>query len=636
LVEPQTRLRWLEPLDQAAGVASRLEDRILTPFGWIKRELELWWPVIDAAIEGKPGLEPRIVQIDMAQYLMERFSRPLRAAGALRGARTPPVLQNIHLLDALARGIENRLDLAEVSQRLLAASPQAAAMLGGVPECLEAYRQGMRKHRLLDQALTWEAFANALLHDPRYRERLATTTRVLVVEALDEATPLALEVFQTVAASCTDVFYGLRTDGGQRRYLGADPAAARESLADRAIVSAAAEGSSLVSIGRWIQASLSGNPAPPPANPSITYAERTTYLDMLQALLDDVEQWLTGSACLAPADLVILAPSLEPVLLFCLRDRLAALGHDLYVLSGSNRLVDYPHAAALLALGTLATAPTDPLPRHDWLWILQLTTGLDPFALAALADSLSTAPELPEPHALPIAEAIPGYQRLFTWVSTSRSNPPATLGDLYGTAFAQVLRREALSKTPDPPGHPGSSGLPGEVALRELSQLAQVVDAAERFTAIADRLGDGGTLSERVARFGQFLWSGAIAERPFFDREPHRHSVVLATASQFAQRGDRVAVQAWFDTSSSRWWKSDARELTNAQALRRQRAPGPYTPDEDQRDMDAKLGGLLVACSARATREIRAYSALVDATGREQFGGLAEPLAELAMARFAT
>lgn len=610
LVEPQTRQSWMARLD--ASGRERLEDRVMTPFSWVKRELELWWPAIEARLVAPRdpllAIEPMIVQMDMAQYLMERFTAPYRqATDAFRQSRTPRGLRYIHLLDSLARGIENLLSPAEIAERLATGvgRPEERIVLADVGPCLERYRESMLAHRLLDQALAWDCFVNLLLVDPRYRAHLAASTRMLLVEALDEATPLALRAYQIVAEGCERVCFGFRRDGGQREYLGADPAAARQAWPEADIEEVSSGGASIEAAGKQ----------------GLVLIERTGYLDMLEALAQDLALALEGSS---PGDLAIVAPSLDPLLIFWLRSKLATFGLPLVLEAGSHRLLDHPSAEALLSAALLAPAGplADRLTRDQWLGLLEHVTGGDPFALAPIAGRLAVSSDLPD--RMELAELSDAqarrFGRLVGWLARQGSEPARSLSGLLASAFSSVLgpclveqtRGEGLSL--DGPG-------PGRLA-----QMAKLVDAAERFDRVLDRLGEPDAVMHRLGLLCGFLRSGAIAERSDPGLAPEQ-AVVLATASQLSQGARAFDIQFWLDVASARWWKSDARELTNARVLRRTRPLGPYGPDEDQRDMDAKLDRVLLACAARTRREIRAYASIFDAAGRENTGGLVDRLA---------
>ena len=742
VVEPRSRDAWLDRL--AGSLRSRQEDRIMTPFSWVKRELELWWPRVEEHSTLPPppaGLRadlPLFVQIDMAQYLMERITAPYRArTGAFAASRTPEALRYVHLLDTLARGVENQLSPAEAIARLLAAArPVDRQGLADVAPCIDLYREELLRHRILDQALAWELFATVLLEDPLYRAHLATTTRVLLVEALDEATPVAAHAYEIVADGCPEVFLGIRQDGAQRDFVGADAAGARARWPQAVTVAVPPRSPSLASLGQSLHRALApqhlagsdDDPdpetprrlpgVPVPARPSravrgrdveqedgeggrdpslsledpLVTREFPGYLEMLAAVVDDLAITLRD---LPPADVAIVAPALDPLLIFWLRSKITGLGHELVVRSGSHRLLDHPPAAALLTLARLGVGPANPErsdgavldgpamdrgtsdrpghldlgapARHEWLALLERLTDADAFALAPIADRLATGSgtdldRLAELVARDLADLSPlAIEALPGWVLRERSDPSPSLSALLGGAFAAVLgpclvardrkRRAAPTGSLDPDASPStlprqptgaadgeraaiqanSFGTPArlsEASQRELGHMAQLIDTAERFDAVLDRLGTGGTLTERVADFARFLASGAIADRPYFGRQPHRDAVVLATASWFAQMGDSVAVQFWLDTRALTWRKSDVRELTNPMALRRERPEGPYLLTEEERDQDSKLGRTILACCARVTRQIRAYASLVDAAGREQTGALGDVLGD--------
>ena len=112
--------------------------------------------------------------------------------------------------------------------------------------------------------------------------------------------------------------------------------------------------------------------------------------------------------------------------------------------------------------------------------------------------------------------------------------------------------------------------------------------------------------------------------------EDRRSAVTLATAAKYAEDGPPVAFQFWLDVGATTWWKGDARELTNPRVLSRRWAGGPYTPEQDEADQDAKLGRILWTNCLKVRRGMRWFASLVDAEGREQTGALPHVMDALA------
>ncbi|MBM3270308.1 MAG: hypothetical protein FJZ01_21960 [Candidatus Sericytochromatia bacterium] len=183
LVARSTRTAWLRRLE---GV-DRAEDLIFTPGAWVRRELALWWPLADAGLtaDGWPRsdsalAEPLFVQADIAQGLMAAFTRESRQRDrAFADARTPSSLIYVQLLDVLDAAVLHRLDLAEAARLLLAGCfyPDEAPRRRHVQPCLEAYRDGMLRARMLDRSLARWVFELYVLPSEPYLAHRARTLR---------------------------------------------------------------------------------------------------------------------------------------------------------------------------------------------------------------------------------------------------------------------------------------------------------------------------------------------------------------------------------------------------------------------------------------------------------------------------
>lgn len=624
-------------------------QRIHTPHAWIRQELTRWWPIVDRRLEAMglparaPVAAPRVVDVDMAQYLFERFSEDLRPPRGplLEQARTPRAFQNTQLLDALGRALEHGASLAaageghacdrlarEVVMRLRAgADPAAHGLIEEAHPVLRLYLEGMVGHRIFDFALALDLYISVLWTDPQYRDHLLSHVSHLLVEHLDEASPRLQDFYrELMEAGCTGCFtlQGDRPDqpqpyqGGLREAMGADPRGA-EVLAAR-MVPIACESASppFLPLGRALHAALNGQVRAASPMPGLRCRlDHLSFTDMVQEVVSEIRQRLGE---VAPAEIALLVPALDPLVIWSLRHRLEQAGHALYVFAGTNRLTDYRPVRQLMTLSRLARPDHGGPPTEFELQeVLEPILELNPLRLGALMPELTPGGHLSPPERLRALEPALGpeaarrYERLLAWLERMAMAPTEDLALLLRQAFSQVF--VPLIQRP--------AARLDERAQREISQVGQLIELAADFQAVAADLGSD-SLAEA---FSAFLGGNPIAERPFFKREPHQEAIMLSTASQLAQRGYRLPGERLrhlyvLDVGSDRWWKPDRRELTNPWVLSRHWPGGVFGPEDEQRHMDRKLARELFACCLKPTEGLHLHGCLSDAEGRESEGEL--------------
>lgn len=674
LLESRTRAVWTEWLKTLAVPTGA--HRVYTPGGWMQQELRLWWPVVEAALQAaglpaeRPYPGPIFIPIDLSQHLLAHFAADLRdeEGGIIRHAQVTPRYQAVQVLDAMGRALEHgasligpaapialpRLDpdavaapchglARQVAQRLQAGFSDHQNLRELAPQvgsAIALYLDGMLRHRLLDHALTVELFASFLFPAPPYRAHLAGRTRHLLIDALDEASPRLQGLYRQLQDDGCIPFFTLKADprpqaaahpfkGGLREYVGADPQGGWEMVSVLPQGAPAEPEPPLAPLGRALHDGLLGTirPVSLPAGKLQVKLDDYAPAEMLASVMADLGPLLDT---VPPSEIAIVAPALSPLLIWSLRQKLEPLGVPLYVFAGTNRLSDYRPVRQLLTLAKLCYGDWHVLPsRFELLELLETTTGLNPLKLGRLAKALfpdhrllpveqlqAVAPDLDPAH-------YARYAKLAGWVAGMAEQAPGDLEDFFRAAFGDVYAPFRQSR--------GGSYAADEAWQREVSQLGQLIDLTARFKETDHRLHADGPWG---LRFLRFLAESPIAERPFFQREPHWGSVTLATASQLAEQGyvdpkETLSHLFLLDFGSERWWKPDRKELTNARVLSSRYAGGVYTPEQEQADMNEKLGRVLLAACLKVGEKLWIYGCLTDDEGRENSGELPYLLASV-------
>jgi hypothetical protein len=653
LVEAPTVPLWLGRVRERGE--ARQEDRIMTPEAFARRELALWWPVVEEALtaagwECTKGLsdgEPLFVQGDMAQALLWQATAAYReATGSFEDIRTPSPLWAVQMLDALSGGLEQGLEVPEIGERLVAGwgHPDEAEKRKHVAPCIAAYLDAMLKWRMLDSGLTRWVFARYLLAAPGYLRYQAENLRVLVVEGLDDWPPLWRSVLQGLCRACPDLSIagGWRRDRGYRTGGDATSEAFLEewrfwcgSQRDDGSIAEVAPGiPGARGVGVAVAAGLGYEPAMAltgaNALPLQVETSRTFHGMLEAASAAAVEAWSAGQR------VALVAPVIQPLIVWWLGR--AFEKHDLVfkVSAGTHRLLDFRVVRAAVSLAMLAFAgdrqPAGEWDEDWWFDLLEEVTGLSPHELRDLAARLAVTSDLVETLDPDEAgEAGSGLARLQNWLGTVRTMP-VSLGGVYRLALARVLAPATGAF-----GDPVATGR----AWSRVGELAQLVSAAERFEAADERIGQAwGFEGDRqpgmaglARRFREFLIRGQYAERAFEGEPPDGREVRLYSASQFGRDRPEADVGIWLDVSSPTWWKPDSRELVNARVLDAGRPLGAYGLREAQADGDSKLARMLLACAGTVRDRILAFASVSDCEGVEQPGGLLDILEPLGQAR---
>lgn len=603
VLEGATLQRWQERLKGTTSGPRRL----FTLDGFLKSELVQWWPLVDARLpdEGR-GLAPLVVPVDLAQYLMAHFTGDYREqTRCFEAARSPVFLQNVQLLDTLARAAENGITLQEAEKRLQEAFGPSELVVGVKP-CLELYQGAMLRHRLFDHGLLLAIACRHLLPDPIYQR--AWPYQTVLIESADEWPPSLVE---RLAQLGTPAVVTLKEVSGLKSYLGADPGAVGEYY--NVTIEPVGDPLPLNPVGRALYEALVRDIPVDQPHPRVDVRlDFLTFDEMLLGAAERIDKWLLDGV--PPHQIALVVPAIDPFLVWRLRE---AIRTPLYVFAGTHRLVDFRPVRLLLALALLRLKdprlPPEPLAVLE---LLEVVTGLDPLTLARHATTLLQGGKLAplEVFALNLPGATPFQASAYRHVSEWCDEP-----DFGEQPFSHTLRQafETVWTFLPRPETPAEA----ERWRRDISQVGQLVEVAERFERLIERLG---MHDQPVRAFLNFLYGGTIAERPFFRREPHRESVVLATASQMALRGETVQHQIWLDVPSSRWWKSDQRELTNIRVLARSWPGGRYDGERDRLDQCDKLGKVLWMCTLKVQETLTLLGSLTDLEGREQTGELAD------------
>jgi hypothetical protein len=619
---------------------------VMTFRSWVRQELMQNWALVESSgvLPGKPPQAmPFFIGLMAAQQILADCCAEIDPQhDVLSESFTAPAMRRVQVLDAYARVIEHGLPYDTVLPRLNAchdAGPHSQAFHAYIAAAIAAYRARCMTYRVLDHTLQLELFTLALLNHRGYLQRLAAQTQHVLVDDFEECCPVALRVIDHVSKKARSVLVACNPLGGLREYLGGDPVGAQAlsqgfeerhlmvseaalpaaSLADYLYAQAVNEAVDLVN--------MNGKRSILSLHPSCVLR-----VQMFDGLIARVRALVAQGV--PSQQIVVIAPMVDPLLLWHLREGLAQDGLPLRVLTGTNRVVDHRPVRVLTTLVRLARPQWQmPPPEADVTEMLETLLNLHPLESPHVQrgvyqdGNLNVADTVNWPRLLENRRA--SYDGLYGWVKQMRESE-APLDVLLEQAFAQVYApRCLLGLAPD--GVKGEAGsLKSADVAMDVLQIDQLIQNARTHRHLMAALGEGSAGDPK--RFLRSIYAGELAERPLIPRGSLPAAVTVYTAAKYAEEGAPVAHQLWVDVASPLWWKSDIREFINPRVLSRNWDEGMYTEDHDQRDQSLKLGRTLRAMVSKCRVGLDVFASDHGSDGAELSGELLGWFAEFAHA----
>ena len=622
LLVPQRTLA--EPYYRALrtpGVIAGGSVAVLTVGGLARRMVELFWPLA-AEGAGFAHLErpPTFLTLETAQYIIAHLARPLLQQGYFDSLVIDRNRLYSQVIDNLNKAAVVGFPHTEIGARLKAAwvgDPAQVRIYEDTQACASLFRQHCLEHNLLDFSLQLELFWRRLWNEPLCRGYLLETYRHLLVDNLEEDTPLAHDLLAEWLPETDTALLVYDQGAGYRRFLGADPASGYKlkALCPDAIVFA----ESLVTSPpvRSLESGLAwalrvgGDSAEQdfaaPENPLIAleYEYHRFFPQMLDWVAGRIH-WLVSERGAFPGEIVVLAPYLSDALRFALTNRLEAYGIASRSHRPSRSLRDEPVTRSLLTLAQLAHPTWELQPtRYDVAYaLMQVLAGMDLVRAQLLAEivfhpgkgefGLSSfdqiRPEVQERITYRLGEL---YERLRLWLAEYAQGMEAEFDHFLARLFGELLSQ---------PGY----GFHEDFAAGEVT--ANLIESVQKFRWVAsEMLGQAGVPLGK--EYMLMVQDGVIAAQYIrsWQVQPFRPSassvvsaealragpdqaVLLAPAYTFLLSNRPVDYQFWLDVGSRGWSERLYQPLTHPYVLSRNWPAGRTWTDADE--FEASQGSL--------------------------------------------
>ncbi|PWH20867.1 MAG: hypothetical protein DDG58_00865 [Ardenticatenia bacterium] len=642
--------------DPTLGPAGAVD--ILTFDGLARRVIRLFWPLIgERAGFAHPTRPPVFLTVETAQYFMDHIVAPLiereRYFEGITIERSRLLSQ---LLDNLNKAALTGIPLSEVAERLKSAWTGEAAhrrVFDQVGECVQRFRSYCLAHNLLDFSLQIHTFVQHLYPQPAVQAYLFERYRHLIVDNLEEETPIMHDLLSEWVRHCESAFIVYDESGGHRIFLGADPHSAvrlsdtcayrwefsRPLVASPDVLHLAYQiGLSLnrdsAHILHWLDETAA------PDFRRILHApgdqECRFHPQMLDWVAEQIECLIRREG-VSPGEIVVLAPFVDDALRFSLLERLVARAIPARSHRPSRALWDEPAARCMLTLTQLAHPHWQMQPpKFDViLALMQAVAGLDLVRAWLLTEVVY------RPHQTPWLSSFRNvqgdtreritpsvgerYEVLREWLLNYQHTCPAgeeMVDHFLGRLFGEVLSHHGYGfhhYVAIPPAAPGTSH-----ALDNARVAAQLIESARKFRQALEMVPGLSDALPPGVRFIQMVQRRLLAATYLPDeRDTSKKAVLLAPAYSFLMTNRFVDYQFWLDVSSMGWWERIYQPLTHPYVLRREWEVGrPWNDEDEFNTRQEALYRLVVGLAYRCRRGIYIGISDLNEQGYEQRGPL--------------
>ncbi len=651
----------------AGGVVS-----VLTVGGLAQRMVELFWPLAaEEAGFAHPDEPPAFLTLETAQYYMARLVRPLLDQRYFESVAIPRNRLYSQIVDNLNKAAVVGFPYTEIGERLKAAwvgETSQARIYEDAQECANRFRQYCREHNLLDFSLQIELFWQHLWPNPLCRAHLTNTYRHLIVDNVEEDTPVAHDLLAEWLPEFDSALVIYDTQAGYRRFLGTDPQSGYR-LRERCEMQVSFPDSfvsspELIDLGMQLEkafnrpspqenpsdletqtmtplspkSSFAGSPFPlegevekgERARAAIHFEYHRYFPQMLDWVADQIAK-LVFEGQTPPGAIVVLAPFLPDALRFSLTERLERLGVPCRSHRPSRALREEPAAQCLLTLAMLAHPQWGLNPtKFDVAYaLIQAIAGMDLVRAQLLAEIVyrvhSGRPSLgsferirPETQARITFVFGQRYEALSAWLEAYARKPAEDIDYFFSRLFGELLSQPGFGF------HQNYTA--GEVA-------ANLVESARKFRWAVNKplsptpfplQGEGENTRNLGQEYLEMVQDGVVAAQYIqsWRLEPE-DAVLLAPAYTFLMNNRPVDYQFWLDIGSRGWFERLEQPLTHPYVLSRQWPQNmPWTDAEEYETNQDTLYRLVLGLLRRCRKQVFLGLSELNEQGTDQKGPL--------------
>jgi len=612
---------------------------ILTLDGLAQRMIDLFWPIVADKVDfGHRYLLPTYLTLESAQYFMAYIVRPLLDEGFFDSIHLDRNRLYSQILDNLNKAALVGFEVTDIGERLKQAWIGESGQLSvydDVQTCANLFRQYCYQNNLLDFSLQIELFWKVIWPDPFCRNYLMKTFRHLLVDNVEEDTPVAHDILRDWIPMMDSSLVIYDLNAGFRNFLGADPLSAETIklvckrhlfFLDNFVISPG-----LAQLGNDLFAKISHSETMDLSQLTPTqdtnefndtpfnYKIHRYYPEMLDWVAGETQSLLIKQG-VPENQVVILAPYMPDALRFSLQIRLEELGIPVRSHRPSRSLREEPATRCLLTLASLCFPSWGNLPdRLDVAYaFVQAIQGMDLVRAQLLTQivyrhkdgifSLSSFEAiLPEVQQRITYNLGMRYEALRNWLMANQELDE-DFGHFISRLFGEILTQ---------PGYGYNSSLDAGVIT------ANLIESIQKFRkAVGDCIGFDGAPLGKV--FLETLQDGLVAAQYLLPWQLQAtQGVLIAPAFTFLLNNRPVDYQFWLDIGSRGWYNRLEQPLTQPYVLSRNWPKGKAWTDFDEvHSSEVQLQKLIRGLLSRCRQGIFLGLSQLDDQGYEESGPL--------------
>ncbi len=638
---------------------------LLTIGGLAQRMIDRFWLLVAReAGFAHPYQPPTFLTLETAQYYMARLIRPLlEEDDYFDGVTIDRNRLYSQIIDDLNKAAVVGFPYTEIGDRLKAAwggEQSRKRIYEQAQICANRFRRYCLDHNLLDFSLQVEVFTKHLWTRPICRDYLLDRYTHLIVDNVEEDTPVAHDVVRAWLPSATSALLIYDREAGYRCFLGADPEGAYtlRELCDQHVTFSKSfvtssnvqafgarltQGLGRARTKRQEEAIESGD-----ARAALRYSYHRYYPEMLDWIADEIDA-LVHRKDVPPGEIVVLAPFLSDALRFSLANRLEQRGVPSRSHRPSRALRDEPATHCLLTLSAIAHPAWGITPgRFDVAYaLMQAIEEMDLVRAQLLAqivyrvqDGAPTLgsfdrikPAMQERITFVLGER---YEGLRAWIeayvqehgeaAAQDSRSTGAFDHFLSRLFGELLSQEGYGFHRDYDA--------GEVAANLIESVRKFRWAMESSVSSSadDNEPEEPEAPMSVRNLGQeyleMVEDGVIAAQYIrsWRLEPE-DAVLLAPAYTFIIRNRPVDYQFWLNVGGRGWWERLYQPLTHPYVLsRRWPRDAIWTDTDEVEAREEALYRLALGLVRRCRRAIYLGLSELGEQGYEQKGPLLQAI----------
>ena len=611
-VDADARKKLSDRLSIASGGRSFTS---VTPLSFFEREVILFFPLLMEKLNWRSQF-PILLRVENEQELATQlwnplFNRHLKMAGVSNMRLTRRILDLFLLAAYSGKPIEQIPQLLQTSIDLPNQDPE---LWDEIAIALSQWRDYCWEKGLLTYGIITELFGRYLLPDPKYQASLRSRYKFLLMDDVDEYPAIACDFSLIMLNFGVTGIFTYNPHGSARLGLGADPTYWQEKIEGICELTSLPNNvnpladSSLASI---LNIALNLDPfyIPDPIDLDGFLTIETHSRGSLLRSVAEVIITAIASEKIEPKDIAIIAPGLDNIASYALREILTKKNIPIICLSDQHPLSNSALVRSLLTLLTLIYPRLGHLVTRDQVaeMLTSLESAIDPVRAGMLSDRCF-APDVSEPKLLPSQtygewyrlsyQASNAYEQIRAWITPElRSLSPLQLLD---RAIQKFL-------------------VPQKLGYAQLSNLQKLLETAQSYWQIGDRL--GWQEQSILIGFIDLIRTGIVTANPQPPTTYVDNSVTLATIYQYRMAHTQHRWQFWLDTGSSLWSQGGSAALFAAPLFLKGWQgilDSDYESSVNKQRLDRLLQDLICRCSEKI---YLCYSEL-NTAGQEQIGDL--------------